>query len=69
MSPALIEAESKARDRGYRVMFGGALLLLMCGAWILAMCLKLDGANQIPPILGTGLGFLLGGEASRSARR
>jgi hypothetical protein len=68
-STSLIEAIGKVKDSLARVRFGGSVLILLTLGLLGVMFLKLDGAYQILPVLGTGLGFLLGQDSSRAGRR
>jgi hypothetical protein len=66
-SPKVIQAWSQARDSFARTIIGGILLALLTIAYIAALFLKVDGASSILVMIGSGLGFLLGGrERSQS---
>jgi hypothetical protein len=60
-SPKVINAWSQARDSFTRTIFGGVLLSLLTLAYIAALFLKVEGAQSILLLLGSGLGFMLGG--------
>lgn len=60
-SPKIINAWSQARDSFTRTIIGGVILGLLTIAFIVAMFYKIENANNILVMLGTGLGFLLGG--------
>lgn len=60
-SPRVIHAWSKARDSFTRTLSGGVILSLLTVAYIVALFMKIDDASNILAMLGTGLGFLLGG--------
>ncbi len=60
-SPKVIHAWSQARDSFTRTLLGGVILSLLTIAFIVALFMKVEGASNILVMLGTGLGFLLGG--------
>lgn len=60
-SPKVIQAWSQARDSFARTVIGGVVLGLLTIAYIVALFQKIDGANNILVMLGSGIGFLLGG--------
>ena len=60
-SPKVIQAWSQARDSFARTVIGGVVLGLLTIAYIVALFQKIDGANSILVMLGSGIGFLLGG--------
>lgn len=60
-SAKVIQAWSQARDSFTRTVIGGCLLGLLTIAYIAALFLKIENANNILVMLGSGLGFLLGG--------
>lgn len=60
-SPKVIQAWSQARDSFARTVIGGVVLGLLTIAYIAALFQKIDGANNILVMLGSGIGFLLGG--------
>lgn len=60
-SPKVIHAWSQARDSFTRTITGGIILVVLTLAYIVALFLKVDGANNILVMVGSGLGFLLGG--------
>lgn len=61
-TPKAIQASAKARDSFARIIFGGSILGLLAIAYIAALFCEIEGANNILVILGSGLGFLLGGQ-------
>jgi hypothetical protein len=60
-SPKVIQAWSQARDSFARTVIGGVVLGLLTIAYIVALFQKIDGASNILVMLGSGIGFLLGG--------
>jgi hypothetical protein len=65
-SPKVIHAWSLARDTYARTVIGGVLLALLTIAYIVALFMKAEGASNILVLLGSGLGFLLGGRDKSS---
>lgn len=60
-SPKTIEAWSRARESLARTIIGGVILGFLTIAYIFALFLHIDSANNILVLLGSGLGVLLGG--------
>ena len=60
-SPKIIKAHSQARVSFWRTIIGGVVLGLLTLAYIVALFEGVDSASNVLVILGSGLGFLLGG--------
>lgn len=67
-SPKVIQAWSQARESYARTVIGGIVLGLLAIAYIVALFMKVDGASSILVMLGSGLGFLLGGRDRGQSR-
>ncbi len=65
-SPKTIKAHAQARESFVRVVVGGVILGTLSVAYIVALWNKLDGAHDILLVIGSGLGFLLGGRDKSS---
>jgi hypothetical protein len=65
-TPSMIAASAKARESFARVLIGGGVLVLLTLAYLVALACKLDAAQGVLPVIGTGLGFLLGQGRQRS---
>ena len=63
-----IVATAKARESYVRVIIVGLILSLLTVAYIVALFMKVEGAQSILVIIGSGVGFLLGGDG-RSVKR
>jgi hypothetical protein len=59
-SPKTIQAWSQARDSFTRTLFGGAVLVILAIAYVVALFCKIENANSILVVLGSGLGVLVG---------
>ncbi len=60
-SPKTIRAWSQARDSFARIVTGGGVLGVLTIAYLIAVFNKIEGASSILVVIGSGLGFLLGG--------
>lgn len=60
-SPKAIKEHGRARDSFTRTMFGGSTLILLVALYGIALVTKAAGADAILGVVGTGLGFLIGG--------
>ena len=59
-STKTIHASGQAREGFTRVVFGGILLAILAIAYVVALFCKIDEADKILLIVGSGIGFLLG---------
>jgi hypothetical protein len=66
-TPNLIRESGKARNALLRTWFGGGVLIALCLAYVAALIWREDEASTILPVIGTGLGFLLGQSRSKSS--
>ena len=60
-STKVINAWSQARDSFTRTVIGGVVLGVLSIAYVVALFMKIDDAHNILVIVGSSLGFLLGG--------
>jgi hypothetical protein len=60
LSPTAIKESGRARDSLARTILGGAVLILLCAIYTLALWQKPEVAQAALPLTGSGLGFLSG---------
>jgi hypothetical protein len=60
-SPKTIQAWANARESFTRTVIGGVVLALLVIAYGMALVWKPEHGNGILVVIGSGLGFLLGG--------
>ena len=66
-SPKAIKAYGQARESFVRVIVGGVVLGILAIGYIIALWNKLEGAHDILLVIGSGLGFILGGRDKSSS--
>ena len=59
-SPKTINAWAQAREGFTRIVVAGIVLALLTIAYIVALFMKVEGAQNILLVIGSGMGFLLG---------
>lgn len=64
-TPSAIAARGIAQDSLARTVLGGIVLVILAAGYVGALWCKIDGAEGVLGVLGTGLGFMLG-QARRS---
>ena len=60
-SPKVINALSRAHDTFTRTVCGSIILGLLTIAYLVALCKQIPNAHEILVVVGSALGFLLGG--------
>jgi hypothetical protein len=63
LPPKTIEALAQSRDNLIRTSVGSGILLILTIAYISALFLKVEQANNILVLLGSGLGYLWGSKS------
>jgi hypothetical protein len=67
-TPKAILAEGQTKEAIARVHFVGWVMVLLTGAWIVGVMLGKSDVKEALPLVGTGIGFLLGNRTAREEK-
>lgn len=60
ISPKAIQAQGQVWESLIRVIGGFLIVIILCCAYIYLAINKIEGAQSVLVVIGTGVGFLLG---------